>query len=426
MEGTSQNIFTNIVEFLDLDSLLTLRAVKKQYRVLIDKPEFWEILSRNHSTQGNIICNSWFDFDFSSYQTKLLLPTSLPNSMEIFKECAKYLKKSYYLGLRTLDSSKSNLYSGADMSLPDVYRCYESWSSLPTEHDDTLDFILYELRDVCFIYDVYFALVSVNGRIYPPKYVRVHIGMSQDSFNYSTDLLPVETTEELQHIILLPNVILGRYVKIEFISKKYRDPNDKFIFVVDYVNFVGYPASNADKSKLFKQESSQRNYLYFDAIDFDGGYSSMFSISYHPIFNNPLNIMIFKKKGILDTFLSYYQDNHLRLNDLNIVYLLEKDENHRYLARVSRPFVYEIVGDFYYNRENYSKAIEIYSNCGNYKKLFKAKFQLGLIDDISEEYAHSNLFLPDIKEVLEIFKQIDRIKHDALLSRLKALSIINP
>lgn len=426
MEGISQNIFISIVELLDLKSILTLRAVKKNYRVLIDKHEFWEILSRKHSTQGNIICDSWFDFDFSSYQTRLLLPSSSPDSMEIFKECAKYVKKSYYLGLHTLDSSNRNLYSGTNMSFPDVYRCNEFWSSSPTEHNDTLDFILYGLRDVCFIYDVYFSLVAVNGRIYPPKYVRVHIGMTQDSFNYSTDLLPVETTEELQHIILLPEVVLGRYVKVEFISKKYRDPNNKFISVVDYVSFVGYPACNADKSKLFKQESSQRSYSFFDAIDFDGQTSTIFSISYHPIFNNPLNIMIFKKKGILDTFLGYYTDNYLLLNDLNIVYLLEKDENHTYLARASQPFINEIVGDFYYKREKYTKAIEIYSSCGNYKKLFKAKFQLGLIDDIAEEYTHSNDFLPDIKEVLEIIKRIDSLKHDALVSRLKALNIINP
>lgn len=383
-------------------------------------------MSRKNSTQGNIICNSWFDFDFSSYQTKLLLPTSLPNSMEIFKECAIYVKKSYYLGFYTIDSSNRNHYIGDDMRLADVYRCNESWSSLPTENDDTLDFILYELRDVCFIYDVYFSLIAVNGRIYPPQYVRVHIGLTQDSFDYSTDLLPVETTEELQHIILLPKVVLGRYVKIEFIGKKYRDPNDKFISVVDYVNFVGYPACNANKSKLFKQESSETNPMFFDAIDFNPEDSCIYSISYHPVFNNPLNIMIFKKIGILDTFLGYYTENHLLLNDLNIVYLLEKDENHSYLARVSQPFVNEIVGDFYYKRENYTKAIEIYSNCGNYKKLFKAKFQLGLIDDISEEYTHSNTFLPDIKEMLKIFKSIDCLKHDALLSRLQALSIIKP
>ena len=114
------------------------------------------------------------------------------------------------------------------------------------------------------------------------------------------------------------------------------------------------------------------------------------------------------------------------MNDLNVVYLLEKDENHRYLAQVPKPYVHEIVGDFYYRRENYTKAIEIYSNCGNYKKLFKAKLQLGLIDEIAEEYTHNNQFLPEIKEVLQILKGVDRLKHDALLSRLHALSIIKP
>lgn len=36
MEGISQNIFIYIIEFLDLNSILTLRAVKKHYRVLGD------------------------------------------------------------------------------------------------------------------------------------------------------------------------------------------------------------------------------------------------------------------------------------------------------------------------------------------------------------------------------------------------------
>lgn len=120
------------------------------------------------------------------------------------------------------------------------------WSSLGSETTDSNEFLRYQMEYPAFVFWVGVRLFRAGyqgGILYAPVQFQLKIGMQDGVWNYVSDPITAEVTESLQHLILLPALILGSYFELSLIGKRQTQETDRLYYVaIEHVRCVGLPA----------------------------------------------------------------------------------------------------------------------------------------------------------------------------------------
>jgi hypothetical protein len=296
------------------------------------------------------------------------------------------------------------------------------WSSEGSPTGDANEFLIFELKTLSVIFEVQFRnyrALYQGGLLYPSKYVQIKVGEDMNNWSYESEILPVEFTEELQHVFLLPNIVMGKYVKIELIGKlTVQFEDNKYYSVLDFVDILGFPTNNLRYKELlqslrdFLPEIS--NEIVEQPVDLD----SMETIPPFEIMKKLDDEFLIDLKYELESNLSLLYRNKY-LSDISILSMFKRniidiDSN---LILSSQ---YEVIADVLYNIRQYELAKSIYGRTGNGRKLIKIFLIMKQFDDIIRYFLRDHPVLPKLPEIKQIALSLGAEIHDGFCEALNS------
>ena len=97
------------------------------------------------------------------------------------------------------------------------------------------------------------ALFHTQDPIYYPEKFRVLVGFIPNEYHYVSPLFKFEDNAKDQYFSLLPDVVIGKYVKIEFYGKpQIQDMDDKYYIALQKVSCQGIPIDSPNIPALIK------------------------------------------------------------------------------------------------------------------------------------------------------------------------------
>lgn len=250
MERLSYYLLLDICLYLDFKDLLTIARVQKVFRDIVMESNLWRFWVLRAQRPSSFYSGAFFKFPKANDMMEKLHIQSNPQSITLDKI------KLYH---KAINNPKSIIGLGVEASSQDYdqgisctlsYDNNRFWSSSSNESPETNEYLLYKLKTFSIVFSVHFKLYRAGyqgGIIYPPKQARIKIGNSKTSFHYTSEEFDIPKSENYNTILLLPNIIEGKYVMLELLGKVIREPDtERFYNVVSFVEIIGYPLSFID------------------------------------------------------------------------------------------------------------------------------------------------------------------------------------
>lgn len=402
MERLSWSLVIYLSEFLDIHSLLSLRAVSKGMLSTLNNYLQIQLSKKQPAT---IRTDALFDYNYKLFATNLSLRADCADSVDagkVYVDMLHSLRHPMRCILRGLEDSSHDY----EQDIHSTYHYLDSrfWSSKGSLIEDANEFLIFELETLSVIFEVQFRnyrALYQGGLLYPSKYIQIKVGQEINKWSYESEILPVEFTEELQHVFLLPNLVIGKYVKIELIGKlTVQIEDNKYYSVLDFVDILGFPTNNLRCKQLIPL---LRDYLPEISNEIEEKPIDLENMETIP----PFEIM----KHLNDEFLIKLKDEiesnprliygNKYLNDISVLYLLKRNiiDSESVLIQSSR---YEIIADELYNREEYDIARSIYGRTGNGRKMIKTFLKMREFNDIIIHFLREHPLLPKLTEIKQI------------------------
>mmetsp|Transcript_12641 Transcript_12641/g.11189 ORF Transcript_12641/g.11189 Transcript_12641/m.11189 type:complete len:260 (-) Transcript_12641:519-1298(-) len=98
------------------------------------------------------------------------------------------------------------------------------------------------------------ALFQFNDPIFPPSKVRFKVGFVPDKYHYTSPLFTYEDNAQDQYFSLFPDVVVGKFLKIEFYGKpKKQDTDNKNYIALQKVSLQGIHVDSVQIPTLAKE-----------------------------------------------------------------------------------------------------------------------------------------------------------------------------
>mmetsp|Transcript_27529 Transcript_27529/g.27201 ORF Transcript_27529/g.27201 Transcript_27529/m.27201 type:complete len:212 (+) Transcript_27529:480-1115(+) len=203
-----------------------------------------------------------------------------------------------------------------------------------------------------------------GGVIYPPQKIQIKIGKSDSDYHYSSEIYDVEMRNKYFTVLILPEIVIGKYIKLELIGKASPQPGDeKYYTVLSYVQCIGYPLKNFSEESPLKALSSTiekiQDTRIIDSLSIitqEGQEPADHFIIYQLIAKNLLNEFLDEalKKRKLNPVESYFYVERALQNNSEIGF---------------NPIVsYELIGDLFFDKGLFDQAREMYLECRDFWK----------------------------------------------------------
>ena len=157
------------------------------------------------------------------------------------------------------NSEKKRFRSTVDNSAQDISQTQkpdmEFWSSEGSNEPDSDEFLIYKMKDAHTLItsvdiSFYQALYQVGRPCYAPLKVRISVGNELDSMDFVSEQLKVRNVPTPQRIKLVPNFCFGRFIKVELIGKRQKQPDDlKYYTCVRWLTARGIDCSYGASSQ---------------------------------------------------------------------------------------------------------------------------------------------------------------------------------
>lgn len=242
MERIDSYLLQEIFYNLDLETLQTCTLVNKDWNTIITQGHFW----KNKFTQKKPSSyHSGPYFSYSNYKTYLDSLHPIDHKItdyESLKALGNKLKNPQNLKIVSTSASSEDYdqVSGSILKYDSLF-----WSSSPNQSPDSDEFILFTLESESLIFTVNFKVYRAShqeGTLYPPKFIKVSIGKTSEAFEYESDEFEVKLSENYNTILILPNIVSGKFVKLTMIGKQSREPGTELWYtVMRFAEIVGYP-----------------------------------------------------------------------------------------------------------------------------------------------------------------------------------------
>ena len=114
-------------------------------------------------------------------------------------------------------------------------REYTFWSSVGSDSIEDSEYLIYEIKDgTCLISTIQITAYGTgygSTKQYYPRSVRFLIGNSIDNYHYISPLYKYAKNLNDQHFFLLPDIVIGNYVKMEFYGKPTMQNSDQRYYI---------------------------------------------------------------------------------------------------------------------------------------------------------------------------------------------------
>ena len=235
-------LLQEIFYYLNLKSLQSCAIVCRKWNRVVAKDQFWK--SKCCSDKPCSYYSGPY-FKYSNLITHLehlnIINYEL-SDYKFLKPLVDKLKNPQNLKIASTESSSINndQVSKNLINYDDLF-----WSSAPNQSADSDEFLIFELECKSLIFTVNFKLfraVYQEGTLYPPKFVKVSIGATKDSFEYESEAFEVKLSENYNTMLILPNIVLGKFVKLTMIGKQSKEPGTELWYtMLRFVEIIGYP-----------------------------------------------------------------------------------------------------------------------------------------------------------------------------------------
>jgi hypothetical protein len=258
MENLSNWIILEIFSFLTFKDLASsCFTVSKRYHSLIKADSIWKSRFANRKPT-TFYSDPYFEFpDSSSLIDSLCLANIFPQDFSSLKSYLQAIQHPMPVISNGVKASSTHLYNEIHGTL--VYDDAEIWSSEPTDDENTDEFLIYELTETSYVFSVHFKANQAmwqGGEIYPPKKVKVWIGETAETFTFESEEFEVPVSEAYNTVLILPNFVKGKFIKLELIGKVTKEPTSgQFLTLISFVDVIGYPLEPIENKILSLIES---------------------------------------------------------------------------------------------------------------------------------------------------------------------------
>ena len=267
MERLPKYIIQDILYFLDFQSTKECKLVSKKLYSLINQGYFWKFKFTKQNP-SSYFSTPYFKFpEYSSIVDRIHCSYQEIESFADLYSFCKQISDPQRLEINSVEASSEDHDQAASCVLT-----YDQsfWSSQPNDSNDTDEYLIIELNESSLIFAVNFYVyraIYQGGTIYPPKFAKIYIGDTKDSFGYESEQYPIGITENCNTILLLPELVKGKFIKLLLIGKQMRENgSEKWYTVLKYVEVLGHNTridANLElcKKGIFDKESVQLNNL---------------------------------------------------------------------------------------------------------------------------------------------------------------------
>lgn len=241
MDKLPMYILQDILYFLDILSTKECKLVNKKLNSLISQGYFWKV----KFTKPNP--SSYFSLPYFKFPETLSIFDRIHCSYqdtESFADVCNFWRQisdPQKLKIVSIEASSED----HDQVAATILTYNQSfWSSKPNDSSETDEFLIIELKESSLIFAVNFYVyraIYQGGTIYPPMFAKVYIGDTKDSFSYESEQYPIGLTENCNTILVLPELVKGKFIKLMLIGKQMRENGtEKWYTVLKYVEILGH------------------------------------------------------------------------------------------------------------------------------------------------------------------------------------------
>lgn len=399
MESLNTHLLVHLSEYLDTHSVCSLRLVSKRLNSSLD---YYYTVKLNKKAKSTIRTDALFDYNYKIFSDELCLNLYSSNARQIMFNLMHALRHPMRCILRGVESSSHDY----EQDIHSTYNYLDSyfWSSLGSTSENANEFLIFELKTISIIFEVQFRnyrAMYQGGYLFPSKQIQVKIGNEINNWHYESEILPVEFTEELQHIFLLPNVVFGKYVKIELIGKiTTQTTDDLYYSVLDFVDIIGFSANNLRCKELIPLLNDYLPEMTTEFIEIPTDLQTLDSIPPFELFKHLTDELLQESIRALEADADA-NPGFMYRNDIFVLLLLKRnliDEDSHFIKNTR----HEIIADELYSRQLYEKANSIYIKTGNGRKLIKTLLTMGKYNSIVSNYLKDHPLLPKLEEIKQM------------------------
>lgn len=204
--------------------------------------------------------NQRFEIYFQNPRYEILLE---PHSsmFDTVRKLHEYIKDLAYIPLELIALSDSSHDFNQTVHLTLDYNNLNTfWSSLGSETSESTEDLVYQIRDSPWLISsvmitAFQAKFHTDDPIYPPRWFRVLVGFVPNKYHYASQMFKFEYSADDQYFSLLPDLVFGKYIKIEFYGKvqKQEVSDEKYYIALQKVWVNGWPVNTENMPSSIKR-----------------------------------------------------------------------------------------------------------------------------------------------------------------------------
>jgi F-box domain len=358
MESLSEDIKLEIALYLDILTILTLSQLSKLWNSLIQSPVLWNAKKKLAQVPYPLVSDGYFKYNAKSYYSYLHSKEPFDFTYSTYVDLMIKLNHPRSLVSNPLDSHLNQSLSGMLKYEDDLF-----WNSKQRADSNTTETILCELIDSSIVFSVHFKIyraVCQGGILYPSRYIKIYIGNDKESHHYESGLYKVCMSEKYCSIQILPEIVIGKYIKIELIGKVTHLPNSLlYITAIEFFDVIGYSLNSVPLNNLELGIVNKDTETVIEIL----------SRNKHK--STPFIVNLMEKYGILDEVLLNLNRHYNEVE--SFVYMKDKMNLPVDMA-VVKPS--EALGDYCFESGAFFKAFYNYSKIMDIWKLSKTAIVL--------------------------------------------------
>jgi hypothetical protein len=266
---------------------------------------------------------------------------------------------------------KSSIESKLNYSLSGMLR-YEDdlfWNTRQRDSSDYSESFTCELIGSCAVFSFHFKVYRAlcqGGIVYPPKFLKISIGNSIDDFHFVSKEFRVPVSEKLATIQILPQIVIGRYIKVELIGLVTQMAgSNSHIAALEFIEVVGSPMEDLPIGNLEKAIFSRNLDIFCDVLSRNKHKASPFIVD------------LISRKGLLFEYLSRIdRDLNEAESFLYTKSLLDSSTFPKNGSSLSICKYSEALGDLLFEAGAFSSAFSVYARNQDIWKLCKTAIVL--------------------------------------------------
>ncbi|OMJ68352.1 hypothetical protein SteCoe_34228 [Stentor coeruleus] len=393
MEKISNWVLLEIFSYLDINSLLESRVLNKRFSSTISNNSLWKAkFSSSRYKPSTYHSGAYFKFPKTSEIMNFSCIND-PDKPPTFENMAYYFNilRNPQRIIKCAHSVSSEDYTQTIDKVLD-YNTNEFWSSKPYDEDNTNEFAVFELTGICYVFTISFKTYRAlyqGGPIYPPKRVKILIGNTPDEYFFSSDEFDVEINENYNTILVLPNIVKGKYVRIDFIEKVTREPgSEKYYTVLSFVEITGFPIEIEPNPNSLESIIKSENLKNI--------------VSRHDEIQSPFLYSQINSVGLMNDFL--LATSNLSCNEIKnyfvAVYEQKNEEND------TKVYPTNLTADFYFDNKDYERAFEHYRRIYDFYGVFKCFIIMEKHTELKSFLSQTWYRVPNYAEILKIARKL--------------------